>query len=60
MEQQTNNTLTIKWARYAAICIGLSFLNYLTCSYPWVLWVIGSWGFALLIGSVEHYYANRR
>lgn len=33
--------LIYSFSVYAVVCIFLAVVNYLTSTYPWVLWVIG-------------------
>lgn len=53
--EKAKREFIMSWVYYVAVCAFLTVVNYTTSShYLWVLWVIGGWGLAQLIYTVEY------
>lgn len=48
--------LIYSFSVYAVVCIFLAVVNYLTSTYPWVLWVIGGWGLSLILKTLKRVF----
>lgn len=54
MKTVSKQDFWMSWVYYVVVCSFLGVLNYFTCSYPWVLWVMMGWGVSQVILCINY------